>query len=136
MSFNGIMCIIQQISRGILQFLHTCKPNLGLITFYITWRRIYTYHATHPPSPPFPGKANGPCLNRKLLLCYWPQIWTHSVEIVRMLCYKRHYVYNSANKARFYVKIKGYFECSMSTRVSWTNVYWKCGHSIYFLWLS
>jgi hypothetical protein len=42
--------------------------NLGLIKFYITLRRIYSYHATHLPPPPFPGKANGPCLNRKLLL--------------------------------------------------------------------
>ena len=53
---------------NMLQFLHTCKPDLGLIKFYITLRRIYSYHATHPPPPPFPGKANGPCLYWKLLL--------------------------------------------------------------------
>ena len=42
--------------KNMLQFLHTCKPNLGLIKFYITLRRIYSYHATHPPLPLFQEK--------------------------------------------------------------------------------
>ena len=29
------------------------------------------------------------------IICYWPQIWTHSVEIVRMLSYSLNIIFVS-----------------------------------------